>query len=143
MNPHQRLETPTPTLLEPSVLSALRWIGMAGIVGVAVAAWWSPPESASPIDEGDPAEERTGDIARTVFQAELNHATEQELMLMPGIGPKTARAIIRHRNESGPFQSVKDLDRVRGVGPKTIQQIKPYVTVENVDRHHIAGRPAG
>jgi competence protein ComEA len=59
----------------------------------------------------------------------LNAATKEALMTLPGIGPATAERIILEREDGGPFRSVNDLRRVRGLGPKRIEQLRPLVTV--------------
>jgi competence protein ComEA len=56
----------------------------------------------------------------------VNTATADELQRLPGIGPVTAQAIAAGR----PFQSVADLDRVKGIGAKTVEKLRPFVTVE-------------
>jgi competence protein ComEC len=56
----------------------------------------------------------------------LNTATQAELEALPGIGPALARRIIAGR----PYRSVKDLDRVQGIGPATMAKIRGLVTVE-------------
>ncbi|MCM1982310.1 phospholipase D-like domain-containing protein [Lyngbya confervoides] len=56
----------------------------------------------------------------------LNQASQQELEQLPGIGPKTAQAIMTARQVQ-PFRDLADLDRVPGIGPKTLQQIRDRV----------------
>lgn len=58
------------------------------------------------------------------FRADFNTAPASELSLLPGIGPEMAKRIIVEREARGPFRSVEDLSRVRGIGPKTIRQIE-------------------
>ncbi len=60
---------------------------------------------------------------------DLNRAGLQDLVSVPGIGPKTAARILRERSDRGPFASVDDLDRVRGVGRKRIEKWKAFLTV--------------
>ncbi len=55
----------------------------------------------------------------------VNTATDYELAMLPGIGPVTARAIIDWRTEHGPFRSLEELKEVKGIGPKTIEGIRP------------------
>jgi competence protein ComEA len=61
---------------------------------------------------------------------DLNSATEQELMRLPGIGPQVAARIVQHRDEHGAFASVDDLLDVRGIGPKKLEAVRPFVTVQ-------------
>ena len=67
-----------------------------------------------------------------VFEVDLNRATWPELIQLPGIGEVTARAIIDERNTHGPYADLDDLrKRVRGVGPRLIEQIGPYVNTSS------------
>ncbi len=63
----------------------------------------------------------------------LNSAPEAALMTVPGIGPSRAEAIIEDRIANGPFASVDDLVRVRGIGLHTLGQIRPFLAVESAD----------
>jgi competence protein ComEA len=56
---------------------------------------------------------------------DLNKATLEELMKLPKVGRKTAEEIIKAR----PYRSLKDLDKVSGIGAKTIELIAPLVKV--------------
>jgi competence protein ComEA len=58
----------------------------------------------------------------------VNTATAEELQRLPGVGPVTAQAIVATRT-AAPFQSVNDLDKVRGIGPKTLEKLRPFVVV--------------
>jgi competence protein ComEA len=59
----------------------------------------------------------------------VNTATADELQRLPGIGPVTAQAIVAARGRA-PFQSLHDLDRVKGIGPKTLEKIRPFVVLK-------------
>lgn len=59
----------------------------------------------------------------------LNTATASELQDLPGIGPVMAERIIANRTEVGPFTSVDDLQRVSGVGPAIIGNIRDVVSL--------------
>lgn len=61
----------------------------------------------------------------------LNTATEQNLELIPGIGPQLARRIIIFREQNGPYKDIADLMNVKGIGEKKLKEIAPYVTAEN------------
>jgi competence protein ComEA len=59
---------------------------------------------------------------------DVNHATAAELRRLPGIGPTLSQRIIETR-EQQPFRSVEDLRRVRGIGVKTLERLRPHVVV--------------
>ncbi|UUM58439.1 helix-hairpin-helix domain-containing protein [Streptococcus suis] len=59
----------------------------------------------------------------------LNTATEAELQTISGVGAKRAADIIAYREANGGFKSVDDLNNVSGIGDKTLENIRPYVTV--------------
>lgn len=60
----------------------------------------------------------------------LNTATEAELDAIPDIGPVLAARIVLYRTANGPFRTVDDLTKVSGIGDKTLQELKPYLTVK-------------
>lgn len=60
---------------------------------------------------------------------DLNTASVEQLQELPGIGPGTAKAIVRFREKSGPFQRVEDLLAIRGITKKRLEKLRPYVTV--------------
>lgn len=57
----------------------------------------------------------------------LNSAGMAELDTLPGVGPATARKIIEFRTAHGGFRTVEDLELVSGIGPKKLEQIRPFV----------------
>jgi competence protein ComEA len=59
---------------------------------------------------------------------DINLASQAELMRLPRIGPKLSERIIEERAK-GPFKSVEDLRRVKGIGPKTLANLRPFITV--------------
>ena len=60
---------------------------------------------------------------------DLNTADQVALETIPGIGPVTAQAIIAYRTEVGSFESIDQLLEVSGIGPATLESMRPYVTV--------------
>lgn len=60
---------------------------------------------------------------------DINSATTDQLQEVPGIGPKTAEAIVHMRQASGPFRRVDDLLAIRGIGKKKYRVMRPYLTV--------------
>ena len=59
----------------------------------------------------------------------VNSATADQLDVLPGVGPSTAAAIVAHREQHGPFQSVDQLGDVRGIGPAKLEALRGLVTV--------------
>ncbi len=60
---------------------------------------------------------------------DLNTADQIALETIPGIGPVTALAILQHRQEIGGFTSIDELLDVDGIGPATLESIRPYVSL--------------
>ena len=66
------------------------------------------------------------DAVATPARINVNTATESELILLPRVGPKTARAITAYRNEHGPFADLDSLADVPGIGPQTVRELRPH-----------------
>ena len=62
-------------------------------------------------------------------QINLNTASEKELQELPGIGPAMSARIIEYRETNGPFQSIEDVKKVRGIGNAKFEKMKDKVTV--------------
>jgi competence protein ComEA len=60
---------------------------------------------------------------------DLNSATIEALTTVPGIGKAIAGRIVAWREEHGPFRRVEDLMKVKGIGEKTLEKLRPYVKV--------------
>ncbi len=60
----------------------------------------------------------------------INTATATQLQTLPKIGPQTAHKIIQYREKHGRFASIDALGNVKGIGEKTLAQLKPFITVE-------------
>ncbi len=64
------------------------------------------------------------------FPININTATADELVLLPGIGPKTAEKIILLRKKKGGFKSLEELLEVKGIGPKKLEKIRDKVVLK-------------
>lgn len=64
-----------------------------------------------------------------VTPLDLNQATQEQLMALPGIGPVLAQRIVDWRNEHGPFASLDELLEVPGIGEELLAALRPLVKV--------------
>jgi competence protein ComEA len=62
-------------------------------------------------------------------QVNLNTAGTEQLTTIPGIGESMAQRIVEWRDEHGPFRRVEDLMKVKGIGEKSLEKLRPHVTV--------------
>jgi competence ComEA-like helix-hairpin-helix protein len=83
---------------------AYRWYSQAGLVDI---------DNASAI--------------RAEFKVDINSAGLGEIVVLPGVGQKLARAIIDHRQESGEFVTLNELCDVPGIGEKKLQSLLPFL----------------
>ena len=68
--------------------------------------------------------------AADAVKVDLNKATVQELVKLKGIGKKYADRIIEYREKNGKFESIEDLMKVKGIGPKKFESIKDLIFIE-------------
>jgi comEA protein len=95
-------------------------VGLALLVAAATSAArrvWGPRE---------PVVIERGSSPLPPARIDINTAEHYELELLPGIGPATAQAIIDDRTANGPFTSLEDLARVKGIGPATVESVRPH-----------------
>lgn len=60
---------------------------------------------------------------------DLNRASAVDLEAVPGLGPVLAHRITAFREEHGPFTDLEGLLQVKGIGPKLLEKIRPYVVI--------------
>ncbi len=106
--------------IEQRAAAVLTALALTGVV-----AWW--------IWQGG-ATGRTIDVDHAPavplsFVVNVNEADWPELSVLPGIGPVLAQRIVASREQDGPFRSVDDLRRVRGIGPITLERLRPHIAV--------------
>ena len=63
-------------------------------------------------------------LAETDGKIHINTADEKKLDELPGVGPIMAKRIVEYRNEHGPFESVEDLAKIRGIGEEKLAKIR-------------------
>ena len=110
----------------PPLLKRMDQAAVAALVVVAlvsVAAYWLAQGGATGrLIEIDRAEPRP-----VTFQLDVNEAQWPEFSVLPGIGETLARRIVESRQADGPYADLDDLQRVRGIGPKTLERIRPHL----------------
>ena len=84
---------------------------------------------ASATDGVSPAEVSAQGVPHNLPPVDLNSATADGLETLPGVGPVMAARIIAYREANGPFTSIDDVENVPGIGPKTLESIRPLATV--------------
>ena len=108
----------------------------AALVGMG--AYWvavgGPRGELVEIDRAEPL------VAR--FRVDINEAAWPELAEVPGIGETLARRIIDSRLERGEFADHQDLLRVQGIGPRTLERMKPFL-LPMPGRSEVAGGVEG
>jgi len=67
--------------------------------------------------------------SKLVGQVNINEATQASLVLLPGVGPKRAKAIITLRQKR-PFRRAVQLRRIRGIGRRTLMKMLPFVRLQ-------------
>ena len=76
-------------------------------------------------EEAEIAEAQSGKRTDNAKPLDLNKAARDELMTLPSIGEKTADAFIEGR----PFKTIEELSNVQGIGPKTLEKLKPFLEI--------------
>jgi competence protein ComEA len=85
------------------------------------------------IDRATPLEAR--------FRVDINQAQWSELSQLPEVGETLARRIVDWRAANGPFKDNNELRRVRGIGPRTLERINPYL-LPLPGQEEVAGSPS-
>lgn len=75
------------------------------------------------------------------FRIDINSASWVEWTQIEGIGEVTAQKIVDDRQANGPFRSVKDLLRVKGIGPKILEKMRPFLRVSSEQDSPAKGQP--
>jgi len=91
-------------------------VAILGLVGFV--AWQNVPRSTKQADER---------VAAEPVRIDINRADRGELMMLPGIGPSLADRILDYRDAHGPFEGLAELRKVSGIGPATLEKLRPRI----------------
>lgn len=111
------------------------YVALVGAVKDQLRIGEAPPPSTS---SASPPVAPNSSVPETAL-VDANTATAEELETVPGIGPTIAGRIVEDRRQNGPFQSVAELERVRGIGSRNIQRMTPYITVSDTTSVTLVG----
>lgn len=111
-------------------IKILAAIGLILIAAVFLTAAFTPQERfkrfAAPATG---SRESTAPAQVDLYPVNINTAGKAQLQTIPAVGEKTAENIIRYREEHGAFESIEDIQNVKGIGAKTYESMKEYITI--------------
>ena len=107
--------------IRPKDQASIAALVAAGLV-FSWASWWRHDghrDGMVRIDRAEPLE--------ALYQVDVNHAPWPEFVVLPNIGETLARRIVADREANGAFATVEELQRVSGIGPRTLDLMRPYL----------------
>lgn len=119
----------------PSAMFAAGVLGVTSLVTMGVSLSRQLESEPAPAQTqhiaADSASSETNAPARAsaVRLIDVNAAGLSELDLLPGIGPALGQRIIDYRDEHGPFRRLEDLQKVSGIGPRTLEKMRPLISL--------------
>ena len=126
---------PAPVVSRADVFTApvqlALFVAILGLVGFV--AWHSIPPT-RPIETH---------AEKQPIRVDINRADRGELMLLPGIGPNLADRILDYREAHGPFDGLADLRKVSGIGPATLEKLRPRIQISWSETPPRKSEPAG
>jgi len=118
-NPDQPRVGPwLPRWADQAAVAALTLAALGGIVG-----WWISQGGLT----GRLIEVQRAAPQTAAFRVDVNSADWPELTQLPGIGEVLAKRIVSYRQAHGRFLDHQGLRQVRGIGPRTLERIQPYL----------------
>ena len=108
-------------LLKAADQAALAALAMVALV--LLAAWWYVAGGG----RGGLVEFDAQPAVPPAYLVDINSADWPELAQLPGVGETLARRIVETRRQQGPYLSHEDLRRVRGIGPATLERLRPHL----------------
>ncbi len=117
--------------LIPAITLLVAAMGGTWSTQSAVAAPAAPvvhPGTADPAHPEEPAAKKSN-RKQLAGKLNLNTATEDQLMLLPTVGPSKAERVVAWRKKNGGFKRPADLRRVKGFGYKTFKRLEPLLDI--------------
>ncbi|HEY1783980.1 MAG TPA: helix-hairpin-helix domain-containing protein [Pirellulales bacterium] len=102
---------------------------------VALVGWWISHGGAG----GRLIEIQHAPAQTAQFLVDINQADWPELTALPGVGETLAKRIVAVRRDRGPFADHNELGRVPGIGPRTLERVRPYL-LPMAESRSMAGR---
>ncbi len=117
----QREQSPNRPWIHPRDLKGL-YVLVASLLVLSISYWCylgGHQGQLIEIDRAAPLEAR--------FVVDVNSADWPEIIQLPALGEVLAQRLIADREQNGPFRDLDDLTRVSGIGPKTLDKIRPFL----------------
>lgn len=117
------------------IARTLRWVTLLAATLMTTAAWADPPRAPAAAPTATTAAARTparpaaSEAPASEGVVNINTATAEELVRIPGIGPARAAAIVQLRERAHRFNHTEDLLRVRGIGRVGFRRMRPYLAL--------------
>ena len=120
-----------PRLRDDKVLLVMLALCFALLLAIIVVQFLETPSFQKPVyTPAESYEQPEESSAAADFPIGINSATYEQLQTIPGVGPSTARLIIKYREENGTITDLSDLLAVEGIGEKTIELLADYCIVD-------------
>ena len=122
-----------------SLTNKLASLAAITVLVAAMGGDWSRSASAAPLvaatahatdDPGGEHAAKKSARKELAGKININTATEEQLMMLPSVGPAKAERIVAWRKKNGAFKRPADLRRVKGFGYKTFKRLEPYLDVK-------------
>lgn len=127
----EKEEKQPPKLRDDKVLMTMLALCFVLLLAIIVVQFLETPSFQKPVyTPAESYEQAEESSAAADFPIGINSATYEQLQTIPGIGPSTARLIIKYREENGTITSLDDLLAVEGIGEKTVLLLADYCIVD-------------